>query len=81
MLFTILYKIFCATQTFSVLNDPKDVYSVPEKVSRKMVLHEKLLVEDETGSSDHQRLSLRPSVFRMLKQALSVSCCGNRICL
>lgn len=76
---SLLRKIFFATQTFSVLNDPKDVYRVPEKVSRQMVLHERLMRDEQAGSGDSQRLSLRPSVFRMLQDALSVSCWGNGI--
>ncbi|KAK3867338.1 hypothetical protein Pcinc_027195, partial [Petrolisthes cinctipes] len=62
------------SETFSILNDPKDVYSVPEKVTRKMVLQERLLASDQIGSSDNQRLSLRPSVFRMLQDALCDYC-------
>lgn len=57
-------------ETFTVLNDPKDSYSVSQKVTRKMLLHEKLIGNEHTGPS---KLFLRPSIFRMLQDAIRTS--------
>lgn len=60
------------SQSFAVLNDPKDVYKVSEGVTRRMVLQEKLINESGFKSKPEQ-LSLRPSLFRMLHDALRTS--------
>lgn len=57
----------------SALNDPRFFYHVNERVTRKMVLQEKLITENMDESNGPEKLSLRPSLFRMLQDTLQTS--------
>lgn len=59
--------------SISALNDPRFFYRVNERVTRKMVLQEKLITENMDDSNHPEKLSLRPSLFRMLQDALRTS--------
>lgn len=57
----------------SALNDPRFFYHVNERVTRKMILQEKLVTENMHEDSRPEQLSLRPSLFRMLQDTLKTS--------
>lgn len=59
-------------QSVSALNDPRFFYHVNERVTRKMILQEKLITENMDANNQPEKLSLRPSLFRMLQDALQV---------
>lgn len=61
------------------MNDPRFLYRVNQKITRKMILKEKLITENMDDSDRPEKLSLRPSLFRMLQNALEVSlhCLGR----
>ncbi|KAG0714946.1 hypothetical protein GWK47_013061 [Chionoecetes opilio] len=59
--------------SISALNDPRFFYQVNERVTRKMELQEKLMTENMDQSNQHEQLSLRPSLFRMLQHTLETS--------
>lgn len=61
------------SKILTVLNDPKDVYKVSEKVTRKMILQEKMMTGSRGFHNKPEKLSLRPSLFVMLHDALKRS--------
>lgn len=70
----LLYKLkWSSWQSISALNDPRFLYHVNERVTRKMILKEKLVTENMDDSMRPEKLSFRPSLFRMLQDALKVS--------
>lgn len=58
-------------QTGPPWNNPKDVYRVKEKVTRRLDVQERLVVRN--GAQKKEDLSLRPSLFYMLHNALKRS--------
>ncbi|XP_069158749.1 uncharacterized protein [Procambarus clarkii] len=61
------------SESLSVLNDPKDVYKVAQKVTHKMILREKMIKDKMGPQSKPEKLYLRPSLFVMLHDALRKS--------
>ncbi|KAG7154049.1 hypothetical protein Hamer_G020378 [Homarus americanus] len=66
-------SLHSGSRSYTVLNDPKDMYKVSERVTRKMILQEKMLRDSKGLPNKPESIFLRPSLFVMLHDVLEKS--------